>query len=417
MEEDHSKKFSPSKLDCYKNCPRRYQYRYVDRISRARKTGATVLGTSVHTAFEFLYERLQAGARPSIEEVLAEGRAAFARDWDETVTHQGAASREDWERLVEDCVRRYWDSHAPFDRDRTIAVEARVGFPIEAEGREYRIEGFVDRLAAAGDGDFEIHDYKTAKSLPAQAHLDEDWQLALYEIAVRTQWPSARSVALVWHYVRHGQTLRSSRTPEQLAGLKAEVAALISEIKRDHAFEPKPGTLCDWCEYRDLCPVFAHPEKVAAMAPEERKRDDGVKLVDELSGVEDKRRRLRDELKSLDAAKAELDARIAAWAEAAGVVSVAGESATAAVSFKDEVHLPTKTHEPERSAALEKDARASAVWEEVARLDAHALLEGVKARRWSGEALAAAEALLARYGRRERAATVRLRRRRGGDDE
>jgi hypothetical protein len=142
-----------------------------------------------------------------------------------------------------------------------------------------------------------------------------------------------------------------------------------------------------------------------------------VKLVDELSGVEDKRRRLRDELKSLDAAKAELDARIAAWAEAAGVVSVAGESATAAVSFKDEVHLPTKTHEPERSAALEKDARASAVWEEVARLDAHALLEGVKARGWRGEALAAAVALLARYGRRERAATVRLRRRRGGDDE
>ncbi|NNN05470.1 MAG: PD-(D/E)XK nuclease family protein [Elusimicrobia bacterium] len=417
MEEDRSAKFSPSKLGCYKECPRRYQYRYVDRIARARKTGATVLGTSAHSAFEFLYERLRAGGRPTLEEVLAEGRAAFTRDWDETVSHLGGASREDWERLLDDCVRRYYAAHAPFENDRTLAVEARVGFPIEVDGHTYRIEGFVDRLAAVGDGDFEIHDYKTAKSLPAQAHLDEDWQLALYEIAVRTQWPAVRSVTLVWHYVRHGQTLRSTRAPEDLARLKAQVAALIGEIKRDHAFEPRPGALCDWCEYRDLCPVFAHAEKLAALPPEERGRDAGALLVGELAVVEDKRHRLKDELKALDRAKEGIDARVAAWAEAAGVTTVAGETAEASVTFKDELRLPTKTGEPERHTALEKDARASAVWDAVARLDAHALVDGVKAGRWTGAAMAAAQDLLERYARRERAATVRLRRRRGETED
>lgn len=417
MEEDRSTKFSPSKLDCYKECPKRYQYRYVERISRARKTGATVLGTSVHAALEFLYERLRAGARPSVDEVLAEGRAAFARDWDETVSHLGGVPKEDWERLVDECARRYYEAHSPFDQDQTVAVEARVGFPIEADGYEYRIEGFVDRLAVAGDGLFEIHDYKTAKSLPPQAKLDEDWQLALYEIAVRTQWPSARSVALKWHFVRHGQTLTSSRTPEQLARLKADVAELIQTIKRDHEYKPKPGTLCDWCEYRDLCPEFAHPEKVAAMKPAERRHDDGVRLVNELAELDEKRHRLNDEVKLLDSAKKELDGRIAAWAEAAGVTTVAGETAEAAVAFKDELRLPTKTREADRHEELEKEARASALWEDVAQLDAHALLEGVKTRRWTGEKLAAAEALLARYGKRERAASVRLRRKRGADED
>jgi len=417
VEEDHSKKFSPSKLDCYKECPKRYQYRYVDRISRARKTGATVLGTSVHSALEFLYERLRAGARPSLEDVLAEGDAAFARDWDETVSHLGDVPKEDWGRLVGECVRRYYEAHSPFKEDSTVAVEARVGFPIEVAGYEYRIEGFVDRLAVAGDGLFEIHDYKTAKSLPPQSKLDEDWQLALYEIAVRTQWPSARSVTLKWHYVRHGQTLTSTRTPEQLARLKGEVAELIQAIKRDREFRPQRGFLCDWCEYRDLCPEFAHVEKIAAMKPAERGRDDGAKLVGELAALDEKKRRLNDELELVKSAKAELDARIAAWAEAEGVTVVAGETAEASVSFKDELRLPTKTHEAERHEALEKDARASAVWSEVARLDAHALIEGVKARRWSGEALAAAEALLARYGKRERTSSVRLRRRRGADEE
>jgi hypothetical protein len=53
----------------------------------------------------------------------------------------------------------------------------------------------------------------------------------------------------------------------------------------------------------------------------------------------------------------------------------------------------------------------------VARLDAHALVEGAREKRWGGELLSAAESLLARFGRRETARAVRLRRRRGSDEE
>ncbi len=417
MEEDRSAKFSPSKLACYKDCPRRYQYRYVDRIARSRKTGATVLGVSVHAAFEYLYERVRSGAVPNLEEVLAEGRAAFAREWDDEVTHLGAATREDWGRLVEDCVRRYYGAHAPFDEDRTVGVELRVGFPVAAEGGEYRIEGFVDRLAATGDGDFVVHDYKTAASLPPQSKADSDWQLAIYEIAVRAMWPQARTVALKWHYVRHGQTLTSARTREQLDALRADISALISSIKRDHEFAPAPGPLCDWCEYRDLCPVFAHAQKLAALPPAERGRDAGARLVAELAAVEEKRRKLKDELKVQEQAKDKIDAELAAFARDNGVTRVAGEGAEVSVAFKDDWKFPTKTHEPERHAALEREARRTPVWDEIARLDAHALVDGIKAGRWTGAALDAARGLLERYGKLERVAAVRLRRRRDEADD
>ena len=418
MEEDRSTKFSPSKLDVYKNCARRYQYRYVDKISRRRKTPETVVGTSVHAAFEELYGLVSGGKVPTLAEVNALYREALNEEWDETVQLKDARfTKENWIKVGEDCVELYYHAHAPFNEDRTIAVEKRVGFPLKIDGDEFRIEGFVDRLSLAPDGAIEIHDYKTAKNLPNQEHADEDWQLALYELAIRREWPDTKDVRLKWHYVRHGKTLTSIRDVTARERLLNEVTATISAIKHDHEFAPNPGPLCDWCEYRDLCPVFAHPEKVAVMAPEERKKDDGVRLVNALTEVEAKRRRLKDELKTVELEKDELDTRIAKFAEAEGLSVVAGETSEASVSVKNDVHLPTKTHEPEKHAELEKEARSTALWGEVARLDPHALIEGLKARRWSGPLLAAAEALIERFGRREISRTVRLRRRRAADED
>ncbi len=417
MEEDRSHKFSPSKLGVYQNCPRRYQYRYVDKISRARKTPETVVGVAVHSAFEELYALVTGGKIPALDFVQGVYSREFAAGWDETVVEKDARfARDDWKKVGRDCVELYYEAHKPFSQDRTIAVEKRVGFPISVDGHEYRVEGFIDRLSLAPDGAIEIHDYKTAKSLPNQAHADEDWQLALYELAVRREWPDTQSVRLKWHYVRHGKTLVSIRDEAARVKLLADAGALISVIKHDHVFEPRPSPLCDWCEYRDLCPVFADEVRVAAIPPIQRSKDGGVALVANYAEIEDRRKRLKDELKTVEAEREKIEDDIAAWAKNAGVTVVAGERAQASVTLKDEIYLPTKSAEPEKHGELEAEARKTPLWVEVARLDGHALLEGLKARRWTGELLTTAAALVARYGHRAQKCTVRLKRRADNDE-
>ncbi|MEK7388615.1 MAG: PD-(D/E)XK nuclease family protein [Elusimicrobiota bacterium] len=418
LEEDRSLKFSPSKLGVYKNCPRRYQYRYVDKISRARKTPETVVGVAVHSAFEELYELVSGGKTPSAQDIQSVYAREFDAGWDQSVlAKDDRFSKDDWRKVGSDCVELYHRTQSPFSQDRTVAVEKRVGFPIAVDGHEYRIEGFIDRLALAPDGTFEIVDYKTAKSLPAQEDVDADWQLALYEIAVRREWPDAKAVRLKWHYVRHGKTLISERDEAARERLHADVAALIGTIKHDHAFEPRPGPLCDWCEYRDLCPVFAHPVKINALAPTERLKDDGVRLVGDLADLEARRKRLRDELKSLDQERDDIELRLVRWAEDAGVTTVAGVGASAAITVKDDMHLPTKTGDPQRYAELEAELRGSVLWKDVARLDAHALLEGLRAGRWSEQARLFAETVVERYGRRTTTRAARLKRRADFDEE
>jgi putative RecB family exonuclease len=123
---------------------------------------------------------------------------------------------------------------------------------LDTEGR-YRARGIVDRIVRRGVGSFEIHDYKTGAYLPPQRRLDQDRQLALYQIGLEQTYDDVKEVELVWHYLVHNRTLRSRRTPEALAELRGATIRLIDEIEAEQEFKPKPGPLCRWCDFAEIC--------------------------------------------------------------------------------------------------------------------------------------------------------------------
>lgn len=418
MEADASTKYSPSKLSVYKNCPRRYQYRYVDKISRQRKTVEAFLGTCVHSAFETLYDSLAHGKRLTLEETVAVFEAEWDKNWAGDIELRGNFAPADWKGLGRDCVRLYYDANAPFDKDRTVAVEKRIGFPLLVNGQEIRIEGFIDRLALGqADGAFEIHDYKTGKTLPTQADVDEDWQLALYDAAVRHEWPDTKDVRLIWHYVRHGKALVSRRTPEQIDELKKEVAELIATIKSDHEFAPRQSALCDWCEYKDLCPLFAHSEKMSRLPPAERTKEAGVRLAGELARLESEKRALGEKRKEIEKEEEKVREALIQYADANGVTVVSSESGDAVIHEKDELKFPTKTHDPEKHDELEAVLKDYPIWPLVSALDAHKLAAGYEAKKWPDDWRALVEDVIGRFAKRVVGKTVKFRRKRKADDD
>lgn len=416
--EDTSRKFSPSKLATYKECPRKYKFRYIDGLKRTGQTVEQFMGTCVHSAFEALYEGLQKGRRLSEDETVAVFEKAWDAGFAEVVAGpQGAPDKDEWGSLGRQCVRNYFRQYAPFEQDRTVAVEKRIGFPVEVAGETYALEGFIDRLAlSADDGAFEIHDYKTAKNLPAQAYVDQDWQLALYEIAVRHQWPDTKAVRLKWHYVRFAKTLASTRTADQRDALKAEVGALIGKLKADHEFAPHESNLCGWCDYRSLCPLFAHGEQLSEKPVELRSLDEGRKAVDALSSLEEKRKALRAQIKEIEAQEEPLKERLIAYAAKNGFQVVSGTHDEAAIIAKEHLKFPTKTDSPERFERLEAELRETPLWKKAAHFDAHRFVEGWKAKEWAPELRALADSIVERFAQRLTETALRLRRRRDADD-
>jgi len=259
--------YSHSRLSSFENCPKQFHYRYVERRAVDSEGIEAFVGKRVHEVLERLNQFVERGLVPSLAKVVGRFRAEWERHFDPErvrivrAENPPEAYRENGER----CLANHYRRHYPFDRDKTLGIEAHVAFPLDGEGR-YRVQGFVDRISRAPDGAIEIHDYKTGRWVPSQESLDADRQLALYQIGVQARHGSEAPVRLVWHYLLRDQLRVSARTPDQLDALRARTIDLIDRIESEQEFAPKPGSLCTWCEHNDVCPAM-QARNQAAKAP------------------------------------------------------------------------------------------------------------------------------------------------------
>ncbi|MBI5210680.1 MAG: PD-(D/E)XK nuclease family protein [Elusimicrobia bacterium] len=425
MEVDVSTHFSFSKLDTYRDCPRRYRYRYVDRIKRERRTAESFLGSCVHASLEDLYRHLQQGRTMPWEEFLAVFDGHWAAGWSDAIEiHDKRLAADDFKKVGKDCLWTYYEAHAPFADGKSHEVEKKLSMTlavdVDGEQEEYHIDGIMDRLSfPRGRPDaVEVHDYKTGAHLPTQDQVDEMFQFQVYDLLVRRQFPRTRSVKVFLHYLRFGRALEPGRDPAVDEGekTKAELASLIRAVKRDHAWEPRRSHLCDWCEYRDICPLWSHASALKALAPERRRKDEGLKLVDQLAALEERKGEVKKEEERVRKALIELAS--SRMGEGERTVVVSGTESEVVVTEKEECKFPTKTHAPEQLARLEDALKETPIWKEVSHLDGHLLMKGYAARpeRWGPDLLAAVESLLSRYARTVREKHLRFRRKKGEEE-
>jgi putative RecB family exonuclease len=249
--------YSISQLDKFEQCALQYKFLYVDKIRRYEEGVEAFLGSRFHEAMECLYRERAVRVVP-LEEILDRYERTWAEKWHlGVVIRKEGRTADDYRLMGRRFIEDYYKRHHPFDEGKVLGLERYIRFRLDDEGR-YNCKGIIDRLALAPDGAFEVHDYKTGSKLPDQAELDEDRQLALYQIGVRRLWPEAKDVRLIWHMVAFDVEMSSSRSDEALDKLKAELGELIETIEAEREFPPHESALCDWCPYWDLCPVKKH---------------------------------------------------------------------------------------------------------------------------------------------------------------
>ena len=265
--------FSHSRLTSYETCPLQYRLRYVDEVETPRReTVESFLGRRVHETLQYLHDRLSEGALLTLQEILTHLDDAWEREWHpQVLVVRTDRQVRHYRELADRCVTNYYKLNHPFDRGATVGTELAVVFVLDV-ARDVHIKGYIDRLVRLAPGFYEIHDYKTSRRLPSQAYLDRDRQLALYQMAVHRMMADARQVRLVWHYLAHGRHLRSMRTPESLEYLRRDILRLIDRIERATRrgdFPAFRSRLCDWCDYRPVCPAWA-PVQTTLRFPAEK---------------------------------------------------------------------------------------------------------------------------------------------------
>ncbi len=368
--------YSPSRLETYRQCPQKFKFTYIDQVPSSLEGIEAFMGSRVHEALYKLYTDLRFCKLTSLEDLLAYYREIWEKEWHGDIQIiRDELTPDEYRALGEKCLVDYYRRYAPFDQTRTLGLEHPVQFNLDPDGR-YAMKGFIDRLSQPKDGVIWIHDYKTKGFFPTQQDLDQDRQLAYYQMAVQRLWPETKEVELIWHYLIFDQEIRSRRTTDDLEALRQETIALIEEIETTTEFPVKQSALCSWCEYRAICPLFRHLYETASLPKNEYMNEEGVFLVERLAALQIEEARVKGEIEKVKEA-------LLAYTQKKGVEVLFSKTHKVRVKIYENVRFPGK-NDPGRPA-LEKAIKEAGRWEEVSSLDVFALSKVLLSGAWGAE--------------------------------
>jgi putative RecB family exonuclease len=244
---------TPTRLNTWLDCPRRYRFSYLDRPAppRGPAWAHNTVGVAVHSALADWW------ALPFPQRMPGRGVDLVRKRWSNdgfANPEQSALVRERAAAWVEEYLLRVDASREPIGIERTVAARtARLA-----------VSGRVDRLDVDPEGRLVVVDYKTGRRAPDADTARSSLALALYAVAAaRTLRRECARVEL--HHLPTGTVVAHEHTEQSLARKVAEAESIAYDAVRadaahaagrtgDESFPPNPSRLCTWCDFRRHCP-------------------------------------------------------------------------------------------------------------------------------------------------------------------
>ena len=352
-------RYSHSKISTFETCQLQYKYRYIDRLPVTLGAGIeSFMGIRVHDTLEKLYRDLRMTHLLELDELLTSYQSGWKKHWDDNIrVIKKEYTPDDYRKKGAKCIEDYYRRYYPFDQGRTIGIEERIQVEL---GHDRFLTGFIDRLDLAGDGIYEIHDYKTSNRLPTQQQADYDRQLALYQMDIQHRWDDVKEVILVWNYLVFDREIRSIRSLGDQEKLLAKINKIIDRIESTTEFEPKESAICNWCDFQNICPLWKHKFHLEELPPREFREDDGLNLIDQYGALLDEEQLLKEE-------KERVKALIVEYCESFGYKVIYGSDRKIGLKMVKNLLFPPARHE--RRVELEKLITSTGKWEEFSSLN------------------------------------------------
>jgi ATP-dependent exoDNAse (exonuclease V) beta subunit len=176
-----------SQLSTFRQCPLRYQFRYLDRVEPEFVSSALLVGSSLHAAFEHHHRhQLETDDTVSLDELLE----TFWSDWKHRVEESPEVrfnKKEDINsvgQLADRMLRAFLESTFAESPGIIIGIEESMRYSVVPGRPEFL--GIVDLVFMRGDR-LIIRDYKSSRSKWNQGNAESSAdQLLLYsELAVK----------------------------------------------------------------------------------------------------------------------------------------------------------------------------------------------------------------------------------------
>lgn len=341
--------YSISRLGTFSTCRLQYKYAYIDRVEAEMETIEAFMGSRVHDALKVFYDQVKNKIVKSKDWLIQAYHELWQKNFHEAIKIvRSDLKAEDYYHKGWKCLSDYYEEYYPFDQAKVVKTEEKILFTIKHQDGEYFLQGVLDRLDWNDrEKIFEIHDYKTSATLMTQEEADEDLQLPLYQLAIQSLWPEAEKVKLVWHYLLFNKEIESRRTKEQLESLKELIISQIKEIESCTEFPPCKSSLCDWCAYQEICPLWKHPKEMEKLEVNEYRKNPGVVLVSQYAALEEEKQQLRARIAEIEEEQSKIEEAAIEFAEREGIQVIDGPAYQLVVTVREEVVAPTRKENEE----------------------------------------------------------------------
>lgn len=245
---------SPSRAADFTTCPLLYRFRTIDRLPEA-SSEAAVRGTLVHGVLESLFDL------PAADRILANAVDLLPAAWDELLGKDpqaadvisASSAPDEWLHTAEPLLSRYFAMEDP----RLLQPAFRELFVQTQLPDGPLLRGFIDRVDIADHAGVRIVDYKTGKAPSPRFEQKAMFQLRFYGLMV---WRITGELPalLQLNYLGSGTFLRLQPDSEDLTLFETTLRSLWESILAVHStgdWQPRPGPLCPWCSFQELCPA------------------------------------------------------------------------------------------------------------------------------------------------------------------
>ena len=294
---------SYSSIECFRNCPLKYKYQNIDKI-KAPKNIDALFGSSIHNSLKFMFQR--GPLYPTLDQIID----FFRTVWEQKKLPMDAEALDSSAETVYykegiSLLEKFYKNNPPWNYN-VVDMESRFEFEIDdpKTGEKHTLSGIMDRIDKNADGGFEIIDYKTKRKMPGQYEIDNDLQMSIYQLGLVKKWPhiDANKIKLSFYFLKHGEKISTVRTKEQVEETRNFILETIRDIngkiKDGNNFPPTPSPLCDWCEYRQMCPMWRHLYKKSQISNLKSKKE-VEEIVKEYFRLKDQNSQNNDRLDEL----------------------------------------------------------------------------------------------------------------------
>ncbi len=231
-------------MQMYSECPLKYKFYYIEELGTLYHQERPFLAfdESIHKTLAKFFKLKDRSQKPLkvLQDLLKE-------NW----VSKGYVSKEeeaDWKSQANSLLERFSKT---FDLQSEPSLADEY---FEIPVGEDALFGTIDRVDKTEDG-YEVIDYKTRRTLFSQQEVENDLQLAIFQLACSKKY-NIFADKLSIMFLNFDKKITAIKSRENVEQTLQKIIQLSEAIKKDTKFEPNPNPFCNVCDYNVICPAM-----------------------------------------------------------------------------------------------------------------------------------------------------------------